>query len=251
MQKSRIILQLSSSTQTINILPNLQYKKVQIEQLSIPHIWYNLQNSTVKFYDSTNTLHNISITKSSPDIVTFLTSLIANMNSTETGGKTYAYTVDYTRYTITISSTGSEFGLLFEKSLALRLGLTTQSAVNTAYYGFDYGSGNILTSGRINFTTQQIFINFSINVMGSGTSYDNLSTPLSDPVINTIQSAYMFNFPVRSLPGEVETLYLGDYSITYQLSSGQQSLIIRVTDEYGNLIDVSPQSMYVTLIYSC
>lgn len=251
MQKSRVILQLNSPSQTINITPNLNYTKVSLEELSIPHIWYPIPEGQIIFHDSANVSHTINNPPSANDVINAMTSLTQTMTSLETAGAIYSYVINYQYYTITIQSTAFNFGLVFTPALALKLGINTPSTVNTGYYGFDHGGGSTFTTGRFNFTTQQLFINFSISIAGMGTSYDNLSQPLSTPAIQTQPSSYMFNFPVRSLPGEIETLYLGDLAIDYKLTSGQQSLSIRVTDENGSLIDVSPQNMYVVLVYSC
>lgn len=250
-QKSRVILQLSSADQKINIRPNLQYKRVQVEQLSIPHIWYPIPSGTIIFHDSLNVSHTINIPNSASDVITFMNDIKSQLNGLDTGGATYTYAINTSYYTISISSSAAQFGFVASRNLALKLGLSTLSIVNPGFYGSDFGSGSTITTGRINFTTQQIFINFSISVVGQGTSFDNLSQPQSSPLNDTNNSSYMFNFPVSSMPGEIETMYLGDYSITYSLTQGQQSLHIRVTDEYGNLIDVRPQSMYITLIYEC
>lgn len=250
-QKSRVLFQLSSSKQTIDIIPNLEYTHVQIEELAIPHIWLpNLAGSFI-FTDSLGIVSTVPFPATNPDILTSLINLVNLFNSLDTGGATYSYFLNTITFTFQIVTNSTDFGFVVTKNSGQRLGLTTPSITHPGYYGKDFGSGNTLQSLKFNFATMQLLIDFSIRIIGQGTSFDNLTKELSSPALNTQRSNYLVCFPVNSSPGCIENYYLGDWGIVYDLSQGFQSLTITITDEYGNPIDVSPQYMYLTLVYSC
>jgi hypothetical protein len=242
------MVELQSSEQIVNLIDNMRYTSVQVESISIPHIWYYLPKDTVvTFVDSLGATHTFTLAKGSPNITEILTFIIGRLNALETGANVYAYTINNTTLTWTISST-LNWAINFTAVPAQHLGLT----VTTPYggWGLPPATANSLTSSRFFMTSQQVVINAGIGAKGQSISYDNLSQEKSNPISTLTPSNYLVSWPIVTSFGQVETYYLGDFGLIFDLASGYQTLNFRITDEFGNLLDFSPQRAYVNLVYT-
>lgn len=236
-----------NAVDTIKVLPNIKAEKIQFESISIPHIWYNVPNNTiVVFVDSLGASHNIVFIGGSYSLSDFLSALRTQMNTLDTGGATYNFSISALRFTWDISSSGllTTFTLSFPATLGRRLGTIGNSGSPSA----------ILTSERFNFSPQKIIIYSSISHSGQGTSYTNYEESFnaffSGGSTTTSNTNYIVSFPIVSLAGEMENIYLGDIGCCYSIATGKQQIDLRITDEFGQVLDVSPQKVQVDLIYS-
>lgn len=233
---------------TIKVLPNIKAEKIQFESISIPHIWYNVATDvSITFNDSLGANHNIVIIAGSWSLSDFLNELRNQMNTLDSGLATYFYTISSLRYTWEIHSNGllTLFTLEFPATLARRLGTL----------GNPGDPDSVLNSGRFNFSPQKIIIYASISHSGQGTSYSNFEESFAafftSGSTTTSPTNFIVGFPIVSLPGEMENIYLGDVGCCYSIATGKQQLDFRMVDEFGQILDVSPQKVQVDLIYSC
>lgn len=242
---TRVMLELQSGQENITLAPNLTYEYFKIEQFSAPHVWNYLPAGTTNFTDSLGVVHVLPYPPQQPNAGD-LVNLINAMNTSDTGGATYTLNISSSNMTITFNGSAN-FGLNFDEWTGQHLGVT--SSVGGGRYGF--AGVNTFTTGHFFFGTQQILITTGLLSVGLGMSYSNITGPLSSAATSTVQTPHIINLPVKSAIGEVETWYLGDYSPKYKIGQNPMTLQIKITDEFGRVIDVAPQRMYLTLIYYC
>lgn len=246
-QRTRVSV-VCNANDTVQVLPNLYQNdrsklQVQLENISIPHIWYNIAtDASITFVDSTATSHTFTIAAGNYDINTFLTELTNIMTALDVG-PVYTFSLSGITFTWSITNGASNFQLTFPTELARRLGTSGSS-----------GPTLVLTSARFSFSPQMLYLYSSLSSTGQGTSYTNLNQSetqfFTGGTTVTENTNYIFSLPITSLPGEMENIYLGDVGVTYFLLSGNQSLKIMITDEFNQVLDVSPQKVQLTFIYS-
>ena len=242
---TRVMIELRSPEENILLQPNLSYSHFRIEELSIPHVWNYLPAGNTIFTDSLGVIFNFPYSNQQPAITDFAQLVIA-MNTFDTGGAVYSYAVDLVTMTITFTSTAT-FGLSFDKWIAQHIGVT--QSLGGDRYGFV--GLTTYTTGHFFFGTQRLLLSTGLQVMGQSTAVSNYTTPMSAKAELTIQNINNIVLPVRSAIGSIETWYLGEYGLGFRTGQNPMQLNIKITDEYGLLIDVSPQRMYLTLVYYC
>lgn len=244
---TRVMLELQSGQQSITLDPNIKYSYFKIESFSAPHIWNYIPPGVTNFTDSLGVLHILPNLAEQP-AVTDLAFLAGAMTSADTGGVTYTFTYSTINMTWTIAAVGlSVFGLDFDNIMAQHLGIS--NSLGGGRYGFT--SVNSVTGVQFFFGTQQIIITTGLQSIGTGTTIMNYTGPLSSPAYQTTPTIMNINLPVKSAIGEIETWYLGDYSPKYKVGQNPMQLTIKVTDEFGMVLDVGQQRMYLTIIYYC
>lgn len=248
-QRTRVSI-CCNADDTVQILPNLYQNdraklQVQLENISIPHIWYNIAKDTIiTFVDSTNTDHTFTVLAGNYDINSFLTNITSVMTALDVG-TVYTFSISSNTFTWTITNNNilKNFQITFPTELARRLGSSGTT-----------GPQSTLISQRFSFSPQMLYLYTSLSSIGQGTSYTNLTASESQFFTGgttvTENTNYIFSLPITSLPGEMENIYLGDVGITFFLLSGNQSIKILISDEFNQILDVSPQKVQLTFVYS-
>lgn len=241
MSTIKLICELRTPEDRLTISPPFDINCVRFESLSIPYIFNNLVDVRFHFVDSVLAAHDLVVPTGHYTITTFLTALVALLTANDAGGAVYAFALNVD-HTFTISKNiGVQFQLTFQNlAVQQKLGLI----------GDRVSVANNMLSLVYNIDPQIINIETSIQTKGPAVSMDNYSQPtaVQNPNIYATRQ-YTLSVPINVPYGSNITYYFGEFGSEMYIQGNQKQIIIRLTNEYGEEINIQSQRAYIVLIY--